>query len=135
MAWRPQAALLALCTCLLAAALADNGAISSTVDVQPSDLTAHPVGKNWTSYNGDYTGRRFSSLAQINAGNVSQLRVEWVFHARNSTRLEVTPVVINGLMIVTAANHAFALDARTGRQVWHYTRPITEGLIDDASRC
>jgi len=46
----------------------------------------------------------------------------------------VTPVVVNGLMLVTAANHAFALDARTGRTAWHYERPDTEGLIDDASR-
>ncbi|OLC21322.1 MAG: PQQ-dependent enzyme-like protein [Chloroflexi bacterium 13_1_40CM_55_7] len=37
-------------------------------------------------------------------------------------------------MLVTAANHAFALDARTGRTAWHYERPDTEGLIDDASR-
>jgi len=36
-------------------------------------------------------------------------------------------------MFVTAANDAFALDARTGRQIWHYSRPVTEGLIDDAS--
>src|SRR5207253_3918805 len=54
--------------------------------------------------------------------------------ANNSNRLEVTPVVVNGLMLVTVANHALALDARTGRTVWQYERPDTEGLIDDASR-
>ena len=60
-------------------------------------------------------------------------RAEWVFHAHNSNRLENTPVVVNGMMFVTAANDAFALDARTGRVVWHHSRPISEGLIDDAS--
>ena len=47
--------------------------------------------------------------------------------------MEVTPVVSGGVMFVTAANDAYALDARTGRTIWHYSRPITEGLIDDAS--
>ena len=49
------------------------------------------------------------------------------------SRLEVTPVVVNGLMFVTASNDAFALDARTGRTVWHHPWPISDGLIDDAS--
>ena len=69
----------------------------------------------------------------MTVNNVNQLRTQWVFHASNSNRLEVTPVVVNGLMLVTAANHAVALDARTGRTVWHYERPNTDGLIDDAS--
>src|SRR5205085_11331381 len=65
--------------------------------------------------------------------NVAQLRAQWVFHSRNSNRLEVTPVVVNGMMFVTSANDAFALDATTGRVVWHHSRPVSEGLIDDAS--
>ena len=132
----PATCLFILCLCLLVRALADGpaGSISAGIDVTSSALRVTPPGNNWLSYNGDYTGRRFSSLSEINAKNIGQLRVEWVFHARNSTHMEVTPVVIDGLMIVSAANHAFALDARTGRQVWHYSRPISEGLIDDASR-
>ena len=103
------------------------------VDVQPSDLLRRPIAENWLSYHGDYSGQRFSGLAQINTANVGQLRAQWVFHATNSNLLEATPVVVNGLMILTSANDAFALDARTGRAVWHYARPVTEGLIDDAS--
>jgi alcohol dehydrogenase (cytochrome c) len=45
--------------------------------------------------------------------------------------LQVTPVVVDGLMYVTAANEVWALDARTGRQVWHYGRPRTPGLVGD----
>ncbi|MFY9751451.1 MAG: PQQ-dependent dehydrogenase, methanol/ethanol family [Candidatus Acidiferrales bacterium] len=97
------------------------------------DLRAEPVGDNWTSYNGDYTGRRFSSLQQINARNVAQLKATWVFHPGNSQNLEVTPVVVRGLMYITSANDVFALDARTGRQVWHYSRPVSSGLLDDAA--
>ncbi|MBV9678091.1 MAG: PQQ-dependent dehydrogenase, methanol/ethanol family [Acidobacteriaceae bacterium] len=102
-------------------------------EVQPLDLLKQPVAENWLSYHGDYSGQRFSSLKQINPENVRQLRAQWAFHATNSNLLEVTPVVVNGLMILTSANDAFALDARTGRTVWHYARPVTEGLIDDAS--
>jgi len=104
------------------------------LNVSAEALTAQPTGKDWLSYNGDYSGRRFSSLDQINSKNVSSLRAQWVFHAPNSDSLEVTPVVVNGLMFVTSANDAYALDAQTGRQVWHHAWPITEGLIDDASQ-
>ena len=109
------------------------GAVSGGIDVGVRDLTA-PLAENWTSYNGDYSGRRYSTLSQINLENIKQLRAEWVFHSHASDRLEVTPVVVNGTMFVTSANDTFALDARTGRIVWHNARPITEGLIDDASR-
>jgi alcohol dehydrogenase (cytochrome c) len=103
------------------------------VNVQSEDLASRAAA-NWTSYNGDYSGRRYSGLSQINLQNVNQLRAEWVFHSRTSDRMEVTPVVVNGTMFVTAANDTFALDAKTGRTVWQNTRPISEGLIDDASR-
>jgi alcohol dehydrogenase (cytochrome c) len=108
--------------------------VSMVPNVSHLELLAKPVGANWTSYNGDYTGRRFSSLDQINTANVSNLRTQWVFHVQNSDGMEVTPVVVNGLMLLTSANDAYALDAQTGRSIWHYSRPVTEGLIDDASQ-
>jgi alcohol dehydrogenase (cytochrome c) len=108
--------------------------VSNVIDVRSDELAAQPSGANWLSYNGDYTGRRYVGLDQINAGNVAQLRAQWVFHAPRPGELEVTPVVVNGIMFVTAANDAFALDARTGRIIWHYSRPVSEGLIDDASQ-
>jgi len=111
-----------------------SGVVSTKVDVESPQLLAAPVSANWLSYNGDYTGRRYSALSEINANNVSQLRAQWVFHSPNSDRLEVTPVVFDGVMFVTSANDAYALDAQTGQILWHYSRPITEGLIDDASQ-
>jgi alcohol dehydrogenase (cytochrome c) len=119
----------------LAALAGDNSpaAISTAIDVSSEDLLVQPPTANWVSYNGDYSGRRFSGLSEINAGNLAGLRAEWVFHAHNTSRLEVTPVVVNGMMFVTAANDASALDARTGRVVWRHAWPISEGLIDDAS--
>ena len=108
--------------------------VTARVDVTSSQLLATPADHNWISYNGDYTGRRYSALREINSANVSQLRAQWVFHAPNSSHLEVTPVVVDGMMFATSANDAYALDAQSGRIVWHYSRPITEGLIDDASQ-
>ena len=108
--------------------------LSSEILVGSDDLLVAPPADNWISYNGDYSGRRYSGLARVNRTNVGQLRAQWVFHARNSSRLEVTPVVFRGMMFVTSANDVFALDAATGRVVWHHSRPVSEGLIDDASR-
>jgi alcohol dehydrogenase (cytochrome c) len=101
--------------------------------VSADDLGAQPPAANWTSYNGDYTGRRYSALHEITAQNVTQLRASWIFHSSNSERLEVTPVVVGGVMYVTSANDAFALDARTGRVLWHHPRPVSAGLLDDAA--
>ena len=106
---------------------------TGVVNVSAEDLLAMPVGANWTSYNGDYTGRRYSSLREITAANVSKLHAAWVFHPGNSQSLEATPVVIRGIMFVTSANDVFALEARTGRGLWHYQRAISSGLLDDAA--
>lgn len=88
---------------------------------------------DWPSYNGDYTGRRYSSLKQITLQNASQLQAQWVFHSRNAGILEATPLVVDGVMYMTGSNDAYALDATTGKVLWHHQRPITQGLIDDAS--
>ena len=111
----------------------DHSPRQSGGEVRNEDLLAAPVGNNWPSYNGDYSGQRYSSLRGINKSNVAQLRPAWVFHPGNTSMLEVTPVVYNGVMYVTASNNVFALDARTGRLLWKYERPLSGGLIDDAA--
>lgn len=117
------------------AAFAENNAPAFTakIDVRSEDLLVQPPAANWPLYNGDYSGQRFSALSLINTNNIAALQAQWVFHAANTSRLEVTPVVVNGMMFVTAANDAIALDASTGRVVWQHSWPISEGLIDDAS--
>jgi alcohol dehydrogenase (cytochrome c) len=102
-------------------------------DVSATDLLKHPVGANWPSYNGDYSGQRYSSLHEITVENVPNLRAAWAFHPGNSNRLEVTPVVKEGVMYLTSSNDAYALDASTGRTLWHYQRAVSSGLLDDAA--
>ena len=114
-------------------AVAGSGTALGQIDVQQRDLLQKSIQNNWVSYNGDYTGRRFSSLSQVTPQNVSHLAAKWVFHTRNAGVLEVTPVVVAGVMFITGSNDAYALDAKTGTLLWHHARGVTSGLVDDAS--
>jgi alcohol dehydrogenase (cytochrome c) len=78
-------------------------------------------------------GNRHSPLGQINAGNVTSLAPRWMFPVPGSQRLQVTPVVVDGVMYVTTVNEAYALDARNGRQIWRYRRPRSKDLAGDAA--
>jgi alcohol dehydrogenase (cytochrome c) len=88
---------------------------------------------DWSSYNGQMSGSRYSTLAQIDKNNVGRLVPKWIFSLPNTPRLQVTPVVVDGVMYVTSANEAYALDAGSGREIWHYQRPRTKGLIGNAA--
>jgi alcohol dehydrogenase (cytochrome c) len=88
---------------------------------------------DWPSYNGQTTGSRYSTLAQITTGNVSRMVPKWIFSVANSSHLQVTPVVVNGVMYVTSANECYAIDAGVGREIWHYRRPRTKGLVGNAA--
>jgi alcohol dehydrogenase (cytochrome c) len=77
--------------------------------------------QNWLTYSGDYSGRRFSSLAQINTKNANSLTAKWVYQTGATGKLETTPLVADGILYATAQDdRAFALDARTGRPIWMY---------------
>jgi alcohol dehydrogenase (cytochrome c) len=89
---------------------------------------------DWPTYNGHVNGNRYSALTQITAANVSRLRPKWSFTIPNAAQLQVTPVVVEGVMYVTAANDLYALDAGSGRQIWNYRRPRTRGLSGVAAR-
>lgn len=99
------------------------GAAYREDDVHPS--------VDWTSYNGSDTSNRHSLLDQIDRNTVDQLSVQWFFPIPDMPMLEGTPVVIAGVMYVTAPNQVYALDATNGREVWRYTQPRTEGLVGD----
>jgi len=117
------------------AAKASTAADNSTglIDVKQSDLLQKQVTDNWVNYNGDYSGRRYSAMSQITPVNVSHLAPKWVFHTQEAGPLEGTPVVVAGVMFMTSGNDAYALDAATGKQIWHHSRAVTEGLVDDAA--
>ncbi|MGA3041763.1 MAG: PQQ-binding-like beta-propeller repeat protein [Bryobacteraceae bacterium] len=99
----------------------------------PWDRIAHPQPGDWPTYHGQLSGNRYSPLDQIAPRNVSQLAPRWIFPIPNARHLEVTPVVADGVMYVTNVNAAWALDAATGRELWHYERPRGKGLSGDAA--
>jgi PQQ-dependent dehydrogenase (methanol/ethanol family) len=86
-------------------------------------------GNNFLHTNGNYAQTRYYPARQINVSNVNKLRPAWIFQTEIVETMETTPIVINGVMYVTTAfNHAYALDARTGQQLWHYKHemgPVT----------
>src|SRR5258708_27636142 len=81
-----------------------------------------PATDAWPSYNGDYSGRRYSTLDQINAGNIHSLTLAWAFNTRGSV-LKSTPLEVNGILYFSAPDNVCAVDARFGRMMWHYHRP------------
>jgi alcohol dehydrogenase (cytochrome c) len=94
---------------------------------ETSVKVAAPGPGDWPTYNGQPGGNRYSPLDQINNTNISRLAPRWTFSLRGARGLETTPVVIGGLMLVTSANEAYALDASSGREVWRYRRAVAEG--------
>jgi alcohol dehydrogenase (cytochrome c) len=83
---------------------------------------------DWPTYNGDPRGNRYTTLTHINKDTVARLAPTWMFSIPDAGSLQVTPVVVDGIMYVTARNQCFALDAGSGRQIWHYKRPHTRGV-------
>ncbi len=81
-----------------------------------------PATHTWPTYNGDYSGRRFSTLDQVNAGNIGSLTLAWVFQTHTAA-IKSTPLEVNGILYFTVPDHVWAVDARFGREIWHYHRP------------
>ena len=116
--------------------------------VEPSELLK-PLGDSWPTYSGDYTGRRYSSLKQINQTTVKSLTLAWTARlidgpggpeaaaaaadasssaakgkatspSRRRAPIKGTPLMVDGTIYVTTPDNAWALDARDGRELWHY---------------
>ncbi len=90
----------------------------------------NPPTNTWPTYNGDYSGQRFSSLRQINSTNVGMLTMAWAFQTgvSSGTGLKSTPLLVDGTIYFTEPDDVWAIDARSGRQVWHFHYPTNEGL-------
>jgi acido-empty-quinoprotein group A len=80
-----------------------------------------PATDTWPTYNGDYSGRRFSPLDQINASNIGSLTLAWAFATHVST-IKSTPLEVNGILYFSVPDNVWAVDARYGREIWHYQR-------------
>ena len=134
--------LIAVSACLLPA-------IAPGQLLDPSLLTK-PLGDSWPTYSGDYTGKRYSSLKQINQSNVKNLTLAWVGKVTAGTgggggrgaaaaptivggegtdtsgfagaaaNIRASILQINGILYLSAPDNAWAVDARDGHEIWHY---------------
>ncbi|MBO0724429.1 MAG: acido-empty-quinoprotein group A [Blastocatellia bacterium] len=83
---------------------------------------------SWPTYNGDYSGRRFSELKQVNASNIDLLKIEWMYRIKGvgpqrgvgDPVIKSTPLLVNGVLYFTIPDHIFAVNARTGEHIWQY---------------
>jgi len=109
------------------------GAVGVARLQEPAPTTfAVPPTDSWPTYNGDYSGRRFSPLTRINDRNVGGLGLAWVYRAdAGSTRgggvIKSTPLQVDGVLYFSVPDHVWAVDARTGRERWHYVWPSQGG--------
>ena len=96
---------------------------SLSAQAKPSTVQSiASVGDQWTTYNGDVSGRRFSALSQINISNVKNLALAWAFPTHGLV-LKGTPLVVDGVMYLTSPDKAWAIDAATGVPLWSWSRP------------
>ena len=78
----------------------------------------------WTRAHGNDNGNHYSSLAEIDTNNVSQLQIAWTFHTGDAdtaahSQIQCNPIIVNGVMYCTSPQlKLFAIDAATGKQKW-----------------
>jgi alcohol dehydrogenase (cytochrome c) len=142
-------------TLLLATSICLLPATGAAQMLDPS-LLLKPLGDSWPTYNGDYTGKRYSSLTQINQSTVKNLTLAWASRLTagpgsqggrggrfggggaptivggegtgdvnttgfgGGTSVKASILEVNGILYVSTPDNAWAVDAREGRELWHY---------------
>jgi alcohol dehydrogenase (cytochrome c) len=113
---------------LILAALLCPAAIPARPEGVNDSMLVHPPADSWPGYHGDYSGRRHSALTQINPENVGQLGLAWVFQTNQTSLIKSSPLVVDGIIYFTVPDNVWAVDARSGHLVWHYTYPPNQGF-------
>ena len=86
-----------------------------------------PDGSRWLTFGGNYANHRFSPLTQITPENVARLQPQWTFQTGTLGNFETTTLVRDNVLYVTGPqNLAWAVDARTGQQIWRYRRELPQ---------
>jgi alcohol dehydrogenase (cytochrome c) len=90
-------------------------------------MLVHPPTDSWPGYNGDYSGRRHSPLKQITPQNVKDLGLAWAFQTNQIATIKSSPLLVDGILYFTVLDDIWAVDARSGHQIWHYNILRTKG--------
>ena len=106
-------------------------ALVSSACSQGADNTATTDNGEWPVYRGNTAGTGYSSLDQVNPGNVNELEVAWTYSLRNDAvetprdpNSQVTPIVIDGVMYLPTVDRVVAIDPLTGEELWSHSVPL-----------
>lgn len=112
----------------------------ASLHIERSEAGAGPEYFPWIHMNGELNANRYSPLEQINADNVGDLEIAWIWHAANfgprPEGLNVTsPIMANGVLYATAGTtrNVVAIDAGTGQTLWMW-RPQEGQRFEDSPR-
>src|SRR5579863_2184205 len=116
---------------ILAAVLTLAAPAMFTIAMPAQDLEdaqiLHPKPDSWPTYHGDYSGRRHIPLTQIAPRNVGDLSLAWAFQTNQPAQIKSSPLLVDGILYFTVPENIWAVDARSGHQIWHYTYPRSQG--------
>src|ERR1043166_9404893 len=107
---------------------------SVAADPEIDRLLRSPIGKDWITNGGNLTNQRYSTLTQINATNVKELKGAWMTRLKGSGvggkySFEASPLIKNGIMyVITGNDDVFALNAKTGQILWEYWSGIDQKI-------
>jgi alcohol dehydrogenase (cytochrome c) len=105
--------------------------------LDPSQLLK-PLADSWPTHSGDYTSRRYSALKHVNRTTVGNLSLAWVSRLREGARgnvggegtidfpssgppeVKASALMVDNVIYISSPDNAWALDARDGREIWHY---------------
>ena len=118
---------------LCAGMLLGCAALGGAQDLNPATIL-HPPPDSWPTYHGDYSGRRHSALTQINQQNVGELGLAWAFQTNQPAQLKCSPLLVNGILYISVPNNVWAVDARSGQRLWHYTYAPASKVFTIGSR-
>jgi alcohol dehydrogenase (cytochrome c) len=116
--------------------------VASAQTLDPAQIL-HPSPNEWPTYSGDYSGQRYSKLAEINQQTVSHLSLAWservvagsrgpqgapavniggegTAEINNPANIRGAILQVDGILYLAAPDNAWALDARDGHEIWHY---------------
>jgi alcohol dehydrogenase (cytochrome c) len=104
------------------------GTVSLLAQGTTPAMLLKPPADSWPAYHGDYSGRRHSNLTQITPGNVREMGLAWAFQTGQTQTLKCSPLLVDGVLYITAPDNVWAVDARSGHQIWHYDYPKNDGF-------
>jgi len=115
------------CAAIAIVAVASAPIHAPIVSVDPDTIGKAPT-TSWPTFNGDYSGERYSTLTQIGPANLNRLASPWVYRITDVKAqrgapvpvIKCTPLLVNGVLYTTIPDHLWALNARTGRELWHF---------------